>query len=231
MRAPSPITLVVYDEHLMCLEGLAAAFDGDPTVAVVATTTERELLGDIVEERRPSVCLFDVGAADASSVTAIARVIGRSPSTAVVVLVDEPSSAFVRSAVKAGVRGFIRKDAGLRSLRQTIDRVGASRAVVGADAARRHTTSSVRAARPVSAAPTLDWLTSREQEVLDHILAGENTRNIAAALQISRSTARTHVQNVRRKLGARNKLQVVALALGTTPKWQPTAPYPIRSVS
>jgi len=230
MRAPSPITLVVYDEHLMCLEGLAAAFDGDPTVAIVATTTERELLADIVEERRPSVCLVDVSTADAATVATIARVIKRSTPTSAVVIVDEPSSAFVRSAVKAGVRGFVRKDAGLRSLRQTIERVSACRAVVGADAVRR-ASGSLRAARPVSAAPTLDWLTSREQEVLEHIIAGENTRNIAAALKISRSTARTHVQNVRRKLGARNKLQLVALALGTTPSWNPTSAYPARSVS
>lgn len=199
----------------MSVEAFAAAFDGDPTAIVVATTTERKLLVDIVQERRPTICLIDIDRTDPSCVDTLARLMQRTPSTAVVVLVDDPPPAFVRALIKAGVRGFIRKDANLRHLRRTIDRVCATRAVVGADVVRVRPRVAPRTLRSVPTTPRLDRLTVREQEVLNHIIAGEDTRRIATALHISRSTARTHVQNVRRKLGARTKLQVVAVALGT----------------
>lgn len=215
MRVSRPITLVVHARHLMLLEALAAAFDGDPTMAVVAATTDADLLPDIMEERMPSVCLCDTDASDPDCASTIRAVTRRAPATAVVVLVDEPSPAFVRELADAGVRGFIRKDANLRNLRTTIDRVCATRAIIGVDALRARPQRVGPPPRAAATAANLEQLTGREHEVLDHILAGEDTRHIAVALQISRSTARTHVQNVRRKLGARTKLQVVALACGT----------------
>jgi DNA-binding NarL/FixJ family response regulator len=213
MRAPRPITLVVFDEHLMCLDGLAAALDEDPTVAIVATTTERRDVADIVEQRRPDVCLIDVETPDAGCIAAMVELRRRAPGTGIVMLIDEPPPSFVRTAVGAGVRGFTRKDATLRSLRQTVDRVAAGYSLVGAE-----TISRTAPAPPVPRSASdvhQERLTAREQQVLDRLIAGEDTRHIAVELHISRSTARTHVQHVRRKLGAHTKLQAVTLALGT----------------
>lgn len=219
MRASRPITLVLYDRHLMSLESLAAAFDEDPTVAIVATTTRRNDLPDILEQRRPGICIIDVTTADTDCIAVLAELGRRAPGAALVLLVDDVPTSFVRKAIRAGVRGFARKDASLHSLRKTIDCVATGRSLVGADALGRLPNAPSHN-RPRPAPPsTLDQLTEREQEVLDRIMAGDDTRHIAAALKISRSTARTHVQNVRRKLGARTKLQAVALALGTTPTW------------
>lgn len=197
----------------MLLEALTAALDGDPTLSVVAATTDREVLLELVQQRQPSVCLCDTDEDDPTCLGAISELCRGAPATAVVVLVDDPSVDFVRELCAAGVRGFIRKDANLHNLRTTIDRVCATRTVVGMDALRPRTVRP--AGRATATRANLEQLTGREHEVLEHILAGDDTRRIAAALQISRSTARTHVQNVRRKLGARTKLQVVALARGT----------------
>jgi two-component system, NarL family, nitrate/nitrite response regulator NarL len=215
MRAPRPISLVVYDEHLMCLEGLAAAFDEDPTVAIVATTNEYSGLAEILEQRRPDICLFDVTCPDAPCIAALSELARRAPKTALVVMIVDPPPVFVRKAISVGVRGFARKDASLHSLRRTIDRVSASPSVVGADTVGGVTTPTSQTPARSSRRTSVDQLTNREREVLARMMAGDDTRHIAAALHVSRSTARTHVQNVRRKLGARTKLQAVALALGT----------------
>jgi DNA-binding NarL/FixJ family response regulator len=219
MRASRPITLVVYVQHLMCLEGLAAVFDEDPTVTVVATTTDTSDLPDIVEQRQPGVCLFDVAVPDPTCIATITELTRRAPGMAIVALVDELPAPFVRAAVRAGVRGFARKDTSLRALRQTIDRVTIGHAVIGVENVRVLPAAPAHQRARQSEAPIVDQLTDREHEVLGRMMAGDDTRHIAAALNISRSTARTHVQNVRRKLGARTKLQAVAVALGTTPSW------------
>lgn len=56
-------------------------------------------------------------------------------------------------------------------------------------------------------------LTRREREVLVHMVAGETTREISAALDIRPNTLRSHTQHILRKLGARSRTEAVALAL------------------
>jgi len=56
-------------------------------------------------------------------------------------------------------------------------------------------------------------LTGREREVLQRLVRGERTRTIAAGMGVSYSTARTHVQNLLRKLGVHSRLEAVAFAL------------------
>ncbi len=57
-------------------------------------------------------------------------------------------------------------------------------------------------------------LTTRESEILEGLLDGENTKVLAARLGVSQATARTHVQSVLSKLGVHSRLEAVALVNG-----------------
>jgi DNA-binding NarL/FixJ family response regulator len=65
--------------------------------------------------------------------------------------------------------------------------------------------------RRVTAAP--DPLSKREVEVVHLVVEGLSDEQIAGRLHISRGTAKTHVANARRKLGARSRTQLAAFAL------------------
>jgi len=210
MRAARPIRVTLFDEHLMCIESLCAALE-DADLIIDTTTTVRDELPELVDRRRPDACLIDITTPDAASVAVIAATARRGPETRIVALVNEPPLSFVQGAVDAGVHGFARKDGTLSALRLTLERVADGQRLVGADALRR---TMPAAAHSISPGSVLEQLTARENEVLERMIAGDDTRHIAAALHISRSTARTHVQNVRQKLGARTRLQAVTLAVG-----------------
>jgi DNA-binding CsgD family transcriptional regulator len=70
----------------------------------------------------------------------------------------------------------------------------------------------LRPAKRPAAAPRLDTLTPREQEILDLVAQGKANKEIAAALGISERTARTHVSHVLRKLGVTSRTQAALLA-------------------
>lgn len=61
------------------------------------------------------------------------------------------------------------------------------------------------------AAQPWQMLTPREVEVLRLIAEGETTTRIAARLEIAPATARTHVENMRTKLGVATRAGLVAL--------------------
>jgi PAS domain S-box-containing protein len=61
--------------------------------------------------------------------------------------------------------------------------------------------------------PMVETLTRRELEVLRYFAAGSTIDEIAEALSISVFTARNHIANVGRKLGARSRLEIVLLGM------------------
>lgn len=60
---------------------------------------------------------------------------------------------------------------------------------------------------------TLEALTTREQEVLQHILSGKSNREIAQALFISESTVKTHVRNIFSKYDVGSRAELISTIL------------------
>ena len=75
--------------------------------------------------------------------------------------------------------------------------------------------SSIRAMPERSVAPTPQesLLSPRERRVTAELARGAGVEEIASSLCISPHTARTHVRNIRRKLGARTSAHAVAMAI------------------
>lgn len=111
---------------------------------------------------------------------------------------DEPLG---RDARSAGAHACVGAAEGLDRLLAVIQGTGSTDTP---HAARR------RASRRPNRDPSR--LTTRESEILDGLLEGENTKMLAARLGVSQATARTHVQSVLTKLGAHTRLEAVAMA-------------------
>jgi DNA-binding NarL/FixJ family response regulator len=115
----------------------------------------------------------------------------------------------VNAALRAGAAGFVLKEQSIDRILQALDRVVAGEAVV--DSGLLRAALDVPSPRHSPESQRLRSLTPREREALRRITAGDSTREIARAMHVSESTARTHVQNVLTKLGVRSRLQAAAL--------------------
>lgn len=60
-------------------------------------------------------------------------------------------------------------------------------------------------------------LTARELQVIELLADGRSAREIAAQLEISRATARTHVTNIYRKLDVNNRVEATRWYLSAYP--------------
>jgi DNA-binding NarL/FixJ family response regulator len=124
----------------------------------------------------------------------------------------EPIDAVV-DALVAGASGWLPKLIDIDHLVRAIHGVHAGEMWI--DRALLGEAMPILLDRVLSPAPPdpFDVLTSREREVLDCMVAGLSRAEIAAQLQVSPNTVRTHTQNLISKLGAHSSLEVVTMAL------------------
>ncbi len=202
--------VILCDDHGLLLAALRCALEGGGH-RIVAVTTDPEECVDLVAHHGPEVCLLDLSFPGVTGLSVLPRLRAVSPSTAVLVLSGRPGHAVVGEAMSLGAAGFLRKDQPLSGILAALEHVGSGKAWVGVPP--RHSPEHRRPA--VSGVAWLvGFLTEREREVLQHILDGRTTGEMARQMGVAPSTARTHVQKVLQKLGVHSRLQAAARVTG-----------------
>ena len=126
----------------------------------------------------------------------------------VVVLVDFADSAVVGSALRAGIRGAISRDATAEEIEGAVYAVNAG-LVVTAPA----TLAELLPDAPLFAEELAEPLSDRELEVLELLTEGLSNKLIAHRLSISEHTVKTHVASIFAKLGATSRTEAVSQAI------------------
>jgi DNA-binding NarL/FixJ family response regulator len=134
----------------------------------------------------------------------------------VIVLSPTDDDETLFGALRAGASGFLLRDTEPAELLEAV------RAVAGGDALLSHGVTrrliAEVASQPDRYRPSpeeLDELTAREREVMALVARGLSNQEIAERLVISLATAKTHVSRALRKVDARDRAQLVALAYET----------------
>lgn len=198
--------LVLCDDHRLLIEAFATALrsHGHEVVALATTPEDGHRA---VGAHDPQVCVLDLSFPGGSGLDAACKIAADYPACKVLVLSARSEPDLIMAALAAGAAGFVLKQDGLDGILRALDRVAADEVAVDARLLR----ASAKAPQRPAQAFRLRFLTPREREALLRIVQGESTKEIARAMRVSQSTARTHVQNVLTKLGVRSRLQAAAV--------------------
>jgi DNA-binding NarL/FixJ family response regulator len=215
--APEPedrIRVLVVDDHAVVRRGLRAFLDSEPDLEVVGEAEggeqALELLARLASEaRQPHVVLMDLQMEPLDGIESTRQIRSRYSEVDVVALTSFGEEERVHAALEAGASGYLLKDS------DAYEVSGAIRAAHGGElpldpAIARGLTSSLR--RESHEEPGAA-LTTRELEILRLLGAGKSNKEIAAELQISERTARTHVSNILGKLGLTSRTQAALWAV------------------
>lgn len=197
------------DHHRLFVEPFAAALGRRGHEVIVVTDLAAAV--HAVRVHRPDVCVLDLVWPEGDSLEVLAEMRRALPSCRVVMLSGSTNVRDATRAAAAGAVGFLRKDQPMSALFTALDRIAAGATVPPVPAPRRTEPDDeyARVRRAVA------QLTDREREVLGRLVSAEDTVEIARALGVAASTARTHLQNVLLKLGVHNRLQAVALVVAS----------------
>ena len=99
---PTPIRIVLADDHAVVRSGLKLVLDNEPAFEVVAEASDVESARRYVRGHHPAVLVLDLNMPGGSSLEAIPAIREESPQTQIVVLTMQAEPAFARQALSTG---------------------------------------------------------------------------------------------------------------------------------
>lgn len=211
------ISVLVVDDDAPLRNGVRVVLDSADGIQVVGEAGDGLEAVERCRELEPDVVLMDVRMPGIDGIEATRRVTAANTSVRVLVLTTFRHDDYVWGALRAGASGFLLKRASPESLIAAVRTVAAGESLLdpavtrelidhfvlrGGDGSGIHADESRR----------LALLTRRETEVLRLVAAGASNAEIADALVIVESTAKTHVKRILAKIGARDRAQAVVIA-------------------
>jgi two-component system response regulator DevR len=203
------IRVLIVDDHEMVREGLMSMLRPEPDFEVVGQTGRGGEVEELVESSRPDVVLLDARLPDISGVEVCRRLNRTHPGVAVVILTTYTDVELVQECLQAGARGYVVKDVERFSLKESIRAVSRGEAVLAPQVAGQ-IIDRIRSRRPEEKRPA--GLSPSQVAILRLISRGHSNREIAADVHLSENTVKTHVQEIFRKLGVRNRVEAAILA-------------------
>ena len=109
--APNRIGIVLADDHALIRSGLHRVLEREADLAVLGEAGDVEAALELTARHQPQVVVLDLNMPGTPTLQAIPRFLEASPASAIVVLTMEAEPGFARTALSAGARGYVLKDA------------------------------------------------------------------------------------------------------------------------
>jgi DNA-binding NarL/FixJ family response regulator len=210
--------VAIAEGHALVRGAITALLDAEDDITVVGVAGDSEEAFALTERERPDVVLIDVELPGADALETTRRIFSDPALDDVRVIVLSPSDEDDQlfGALRAGASGFLVTDTEPAELLETVRAVARGEALLSRGVTRRLIAEVASQSDRYQPSPEeLEELTAREREVTALVARGLNNQEIAERLVISLATAKTHVSRALRKVDARDRAQLVALAYET----------------
>lgn len=210
------IRVLLVDDQDLFREGVAVIVDAQEGMEVVGSAGDGLEALRLVDELEPDVVLMDIRMPEMDGVEATRqiflpeRVARRTRPVRVIVLTTFNLDDRAATAIRHGASGFLLKDTTPLLLRDAIRTVHAGNAVLAPGDLSTLLEGQFRTQRATP--PAYLSLTDKEREVFAAVSRGLSNTEIAALVFAGESTVKTHVGAILRKLGLRDRVQIVVFA-------------------
>ena len=220
------IRIGLTDDEPLLTAGLAMLLGAQDDMEVVWQAADGYETLRRAETDPVDVLLLDVQMPGLDGLVTTRRLVGAGAQGRIVILTTFDTDGYVLGSIEAGAAGFLLKNIPPKRLIEAVRTVHAGDSVISPGPTRRLLTAmrSGRAgggrqaeaaqAQPAPVRLPAD-LTGREREVLGLVAAGLTNQEICDRLWLSMPTVKTHVSHLLAKTGARDRVQLVLVALRT----------------
>jgi DNA-binding NarL/FixJ family response regulator len=201
--------ILVADDHGIVRSGIRLLLERQPDISVVAEASDGVEAVEAALAARPDLCILDVGMPRMTGLQAAREIRSHLPDTRVLMLSMHDDEHYLYEALTAGASGYVLKREADQDLVGAIRAVGRGEAFL-TNAAER---TIIREWMADGAEGPVIPLTPREEEVVKLIAEAYTNAQIALTLHVSEKTVESHRANVLRKLGMRDRVELVRYAI------------------
>lgn len=204
------VNVVIADDHELVRQAISHMLSTRTNFKVTGQANDGQQLLDLLQAQTPDIVILDLNMPNLDGLGALEKIKQNNNNVPVLVLSSDDGGPSIRSAFKAGAKGYMPKNAQSEELFFAIQAVidgktYVSPAVVGA---------LIEPANDAAAGENpFKVLSKREYEIVQYLAHGKPNREIAGILHISIRTVDTHRTNIMKKLKLKTNGELVKLAL------------------
>jgi DNA-binding NarL/FixJ family response regulator len=196
-----PIRILIVDDHAMVRFALSEAIQRHPDLIIAGEAENGHGAVNLYRKVRPDVVTMDFKLPDRDGDEVVAEIRAEFPDARIVLLSIFENSESIWRATQAGVLGYVSKGAKVAEVIKAIRHISVGKPYF-----------SDGLEEKLAVRREEENLTPRELAVLQLVATGHSNKEIVAALHVSLSTVKLHLQNIFSKLGAQDRTQATAAA-------------------
>ncbi|MEK6251764.1 MAG: response regulator transcription factor [Actinomycetota bacterium] len=202
--------VLIADDHGIVRSGLRLLLERQPDIEVIAEAADGAEAREIAVRERPDLAILDVRMPKLTGLQVTRELKKQAPEVSVLILSMHDDERYLFEALKAGASGYVLKtqaDADLMEAIRAVERgepflTPAAQQALIKDVLERGRQSEDE-----------EELTPREEEIVKLVAEAHTTRQIAEILHLSEKTVENHRGNAMRKLGMRDRVELVRYAI------------------
>jgi DNA-binding NarL/FixJ family response regulator len=198
--------LLLADDHVMLRQALRGILEREPDIEVVAEASNGADALRLAKELTPDVIVMDISMSGVDGINATRRLVASDAGVKVLALSTHAERHFIMQMLRAGVRGYVVKTAGITELLKAVRAISQGQTYLCQEAAK---------AMPgvVHGNANGEALGRREREVLTLVAEGRTSKEIGAKLLIAKDTVEVHRSNIIRKLSLHTVAELTQYAI------------------
>jgi DNA-binding NarL/FixJ family response regulator len=207
------ITVFLADDHTVVRDGLGLLLEAQPDIAIVGDAANGRDAVRQVAQLRPDVVIMDIAMPELNGIEAARQIHELCPTVQVVILSMHSTSEHIFRAFQAGVRGYLLKESAGVEVVNAVRAVHAGQRYLSQKISNQVLDDYVHQREVVEVKSPLARLSSREREVLQLVVEGKSSAEIADILFLSSNTVDTYRSRLMRKLGVSDLPGLVRFAI------------------
>jgi len=204
------IKISITDDHYVVLKGIESLLIDEKDIDVISVHENGQHTLDALEIAQPEILLLDINLPDINGIVLTKTITKLYPNVRIIALTNHEDVSFVKRILDHGAFGYLLKNVHKKELLQAINTVVKGEKYLQESIKKKILNQSLGRQEDTAFQPKL---TRRETEVLQSIYEELTTQEISEKLFISPKTVEAHRMNIMSKLGAKNSVGIIIIAI------------------
>lgn len=207
------INVFLADDHAVVRDGLRYLLEAQPDIRVIGDAANGRDAVHQVEQLQPDIVILDIAMPELNGIEAAQQIQQSCPSTQIIMLSMHSTSEHIFRSLQAGARGYLLKESAGIEVANAVRAVHAGERYLSQKIADEVISDYLRHRETAELESPLASLSPREREILQLVVEGKSSADIADVLALSPKTVETYRSRLMRKLGLSDLPSLVKFAI------------------